>query len=235
MLTLTLFLAGCDLGAAALGVCGCAAQTSDVVSYQICAGEKVTESVPSEASAAPVPLRHCEYYANGSIDSPTLSVISAWVPVGSRLCIGDALPEQVASAPSKASELSDIFRGSSERAIASWLPGGELEVNELGQFFASFESSEVSGFLLGKPAQIRFTSIAASWSFSDGGQANSFQVLRSFSEKGSYQAQARIQVQIDYKYESQPWAIAAHTTFISSNVLAIEVIEKPRRTLLVDQ
>ena len=88
--------ASCSIEAAALGVCECS-QDQTEGSFEVCATERITgrEDMIRESPATPQPkpLRLCSWYANGTIDSPTLSVITAWVPIGSRLCIGDEVPE----------------------------------------------------------------------------------------------------------------------------------------------
>ena len=82
MLIEILLAASCSIEAAALGVCKCS-QDQTEGSFEVCATERITgrEDVIRESPATPVPkpLRLCSWYANGTIDSPTLSVITAWV------------------------------------------------------------------------------------------------------------------------------------------------------------
>jgi hypothetical protein len=73
----------------------------------------------------------------------------------------------------------------------------------------------------------------ATWSFPDGKLLRGFEVIRSFSEIGTFEIRASVRVQIDYRYAGEGWVNAAHFATIQSNSLVVEVIEKPRRTLLV--
>ena len=172
MLIEILLAASCSIEAAALGVCECSQEQTEG-SFEVCATERITDreevSRESPATPQPKPLRLCSWYANGTIDSPTLSVITAWVPIGSRLCIGDEVPEATKQVVSIDDEVSDVFGAKSRRPVASWIPGGEVEV--------------------GVPASYQF----------DGGS----------------------------------WQQSDAEIWLSSNELAISVVEIPRRTLLV--
>ena len=232
MFSLQLFLAGCDLAGAALGVCDCGTAVSEVASFQICAQEGSSQSTERVGPRQPRPLEYCEYYVNGSIDQPTLTIIRAWVPVGSRSCIGDE-PSQTIERTSKESLLEGIFGANSDRAMATWLPGGELEVDQSARFLVDFPAKVVSGQLLLRQADIRFKAVMATWSFPDGRLLQGFDVMRSFSEIGTFEIRASVRVQIDYRYAGEGWVNAAHFATIQSNSLVVEVIEKPRRTLLV--
>lgn len=86
-----------------LATSSCQPHSHTADSFTICA-EKVEQSYSQTSSStigsAPKakPMRLCSYYLNNSIDSPTEGIITAWVPVGARSCIGDAPPEpQVAA------------------------------------------------------------------------------------------------------------------------------------------
>jgi hypothetical protein len=233
MFGLQLFLAGCDLAGAALGVCDCGSAVSEVASFQICAEESWKKSTERVGAAQPEPLRLCEYYVNGTIDQPTLGIIRAWVPVGSRSCIGDQPPSLATKRNSQEGQLEDIFGANSDRAMAWWFPGGELEVDEMARFIVDFPLKQVSGQLLSRPADIRFVADSASWSFPDGQVLAGYEVNRTFAELGTFKIRADVRVRIDYRYAGGDWILAAHFATIQSNAVVVEVIEKPRRTLLV--
>jgi len=141
-----LLAASCSIEAAALGVCECS-QDQTEGSFEVCATERITgrEDVIRESPATPVPkpLRLCSWYANGTIDSPTLSVITAWVPIGSRLCIGDEVPEATQQVVSKDDVVSDVFGATSRKPFAYWSPGGEVEVGLPASFFSSLHQGSL--------------------------------------------------------------------------------------------
>ena len=122
---IAILLATCDLGGATLGICDCGTQVTDQISFELCGSQGGSAQLPGES--AEVPMRLCEYYVNGTIDEPTLGRIAAWVPVGSRLCIGDQVPEP---APPRTidDDIDDSFLAFSSRPWAYWRPGGDLEV-----------------------------------------------------------------------------------------------------------
>lgn len=230
---ISVFLASCDLTAAALGVCGCATEVGDQIGFQLCAEQKVTQQVGSGV-ATQTPMRYCEYYVNGSIDQETIGRIRSWVAVGSRYCIGDEIPESQPIRRTVTDDIKDVFSAYSGRPQATWIPGGELEVEVIATFLARATELSVSGELLGNPATIRFVPAAIRWEFSDGESGGGESYERSFSEVGSYTARAVIEYRIDYRYSGSSWVVGASSGELSSNSLAIEVIKIPRRTLLVD-
>jgi len=231
-----LLAASCSIEAAALGVCECSQEQTEG-SFEVCAMERITdrEEVVGEspATAQPKPLRLCSWYANGTIDSPTLSVITAWVPIGSRLCIGDEVPEATKQVVSIDDEVSDVFGATSRRPIAFWIPGGEVEVGVPASFFVELAAGEFAGNLLGRSANIRFEPIAARWQFSDGETGSGFSVDRIFDSPGSLSAVAKVRVRASYQFDGGSWQQSDAEIWLSSNELAISVVEIPRRTLLV--
>jgi len=231
-----LLVASCSIEAAALGVCECS-QDQTEGSFEVCATERITgrEEVirESPATSQPKPLRLCSWYANGTIDSPTLSVITAWVPIGSRLCIGDEVPEATKQVVSIDDEVSDVFGATSRRPIAFWIPGGEVEVGVPASFFVELAAGEFAGNLLGRSANIRFEPIAARWQFSDGETGSGFSVERIFESPGSLSAVAKVRVRASYRFDGGSWQQSDAEIWLSSNELAISVVEIPRRTLLV--
>jgi len=231
-----LLAASCSIEAAALGVCECSQEQTEG-SFEVCATERITdrEEVVGEspATAQPKPLRLCSWYANGTIDSPTLSVITAWVPIGSRLCIGDEVPEATKQVVSIDDEVSDVFGATSRRPIAFWIPGGEVEVGVPASFFVELAAGEFAGNLLGRSANIRFEPIAARWQFSDGETGSGFSVERIFESPGSLSAVAKVRVRASYRFDGGSWQQSDAEIWLSSNELAISVVEIPRRTLLV--
>lgn len=236
MLIEILLAASCSIEAAALGVCECSQEQTEG-SFEVCATERITdrEEVVGEspATSQPKPLRLCSWYANGTIDSPTLSVITAWVPIGSRLCIGDEVPEATKQVVSIADEVSDVFGATSRRPFAYWSPGGKVEVGVPASFFVELAAGEFAGNLLGRSANIRFEPIAARWQFSDGETGSGFSVERIFDSPGSLSAVAKVRVRASYRFDGGSWQQSDAEIWLSSNELAISVVEIPRRTLLV--
>jgi len=231
-----LLAASCSIEAAALGVCECSQEQIEG-SFEVCATERITDreevSRESRATAQPKPLRLCSWYANGTIDSPTLSVITAWVPIGSRLCIGDEVPEATKQVVNIDDEVSDVFGAKSRRPVASWIPGGEVEVGVPASFFVELAAGEFAGNLLGRSANIRFEPIAARWQFSDGETGSGFSVERICDAPGSLSAVAKVRVRASYRFDGGSWQQSDAEIWLSSNELAISVVEIPRRTLLV--
>ena len=238
MLIEILLAASCSIEAAALGVCECS-QDKTEGSFEVCATERITvrEDVIREAPAnpQPKPLRLCSWYANGTIDQPTLSVITAWVPIGSRLCIGDEVPEATQQVVSIDDEVSDVFGATSRKPFAYWSPGSEVEVGLTASFFVELVAGEFAGNLLGRSATIRFEPVTARWQFSDGEAINGFSVDRIFQSPGSLSAVAKVRVRASYQFAGGTWQQSDAEIWLSSNELAISVVEIPRRTLLVSR
>ena len=236
MLIEILLAASCSIEAAALGVCECS-QDQTEGSFEVCATERITgrEDVTRESPATPQPkpLRLCSWYANGTIDLPTLSVITAWVPIGSRLCIGDEVPEATRQVVSIDEQVSDVFGAKSRTPFAHWSPGGEIEAGLPASFFVELAPGEFAGNLLGRSAAIRFEPVTARWKFSDGEAISGFGVDRIFQSPGSLSAVAKVRVQASYQFDGGTWQQSDAEIWLSSNELAIPVVEIPRRTLLV--
>lgn len=240
-LAMLLAASSCDINRAAMGLCGGCPDGG--TSYAICAtetgGGSGTSNLPGSSSSGPsrpTPMKLCEYYLNGSIDVPTQTIISAWVPVGSRLCIGDVVVEYTPGPTREErieSEVSDRFAASSNLPLAWWEPGDEIEYEELVRFYVDPKNKSVPGTLLGEAATIRFTAISIIWIFSDGGRGSSDSYSREFKKIGSYKAFARVQYRVDYRIGSASWVLGAATRELKSNVLDVLVVKYPRRTLLV--
>lgn len=230
----------CDINRAAMGLCG---GCSDGSNYAICAteigGQASSANLPGSSNSGPkkpVAMKLCSYYINGSIDQPTLGVISAWVPVGSRLCIGDEVVEYTPGASLKQrveTEISDRFAAGSNLPVARWEPGDEIEYEELARFYVDPKNKSVPGLLLGEAATIRFTATSIAWHFSDGGRGTSAAYSRDFKKIGNYQAFAIVQYRVDYKIGAASWVMGAATRELKSNLLDVLVVKYPRRTLLV--
>ena len=238
MLIEILLAASCSIEAAALGVCECS-QDQTEGSFEVCATERITgrEDVTRESPATPQPkpLRLCSWYANGTIDSPTLSVITAWVPIGSRLCIGDEVPEATRQVVSIDDRVSDVFGAKSRTPFAYWSPGGEIEAGLPASFFVELAAGDFAGNLLGRSATIRFEPVTARWQFSDGEILSGFSVDRIFQSPGSLSAVAKVRVRASYQFAGGTWQQSDAEIWLSSNELAIPVVEIPRRTLLVSR
>jgi hypothetical protein len=228
MLNLQVFMASCDLIAASLGACGCASSVDSEIEYRICAEQKISVE---QAAPKDKPRKWCKYYSNGTIDVPTALFIEAYVYVGSRLCIGDRPP--TTSGRSLNEDLKDQLAARSGSAIASWLPGGELEIDAPADFEVVFANKAVTAQLLGREATIRFTATRFRWVFSDGDRAFSAAHQKAFEKAEGQTAQAFVGIRVDYRFSDQPWVIGALEAEIPSNLLRLDVVEKPRRTLLV--
>lgn len=231
-----LLAAGCDVTGASLGQCGC--DSNQAGQFTICASNQTQTQIPGSTNTSkpkPKPLRFCSYYANGTIDVPTITVITAWVEVGSRLCIGDEDPEASYFSPARTidDDLSDSVTAVSDRPIAWWEPGNEIEFEDPATFRISSKSLHFSADLLGQGAQIRFTATSARWRFSDGGVGAGFTYTRSFENIGNYQAHGFVEYRVDYKIGSNPWVLGATRWELPANLLQVPVVEYPRRTLLV--
>lgn len=229
-MSVQIFMASCDLVAAALGVCGCSGSVGDQLEYQLCAAREI-ESKQSSVQVEK-PKRFCRYYSNGTIDIPTQTVIETYVEVDQRLCIGDRVP-QVKSQSTATSELEEHFKAQSGRPFAYWEPGGEIEVEVNAIFTAEYSTKVVDGELLGQSALIRFRPESFRWTFSDGERLPGRIVEKGFLLKGQHSAVAHVQLVVDYKLAGEDWVLGAFAGEISSNQLSIGVIEIPRRTLLV--
>lgn len=227
MLGVQLFVASCDLIAAGLGVCGCLSSTTTEIQYQLCAEQRVAVE---QSASQDRPRKWCKYYSNGTIDVPTSLYIEAYVYVGSRLCIGD---QPDTPARSLEDDLRDQMQARSGTPIASWEPGGELEIDEPAVFSVEFGSRNVTGQLLGRAATIRFVGVAHRWVFSDGERGSGARVEKGFLRPESQSAQAFVRVRVDYQFSGGGWVVGALEAELPSNLLELKVIERPRRTLLV--
>ena len=225
---------------AAATSCGPNITTAD--SYTICAEKKQEQASSSAKSGTytpkPKPMRLCRYYVNNSIDIPTAGIISAWVPVGSRDCIGDVAPEPkvttVTKPEVKTVSTAETLTAFAYRPIASWSPGSEIEIYQDGLFSVAVNNRIANGQLFGEPAKIRFTATSSSWQFSDGVDFAGSTLARSFADAGEYSATATVTYRVDYQMSSSDWVVGAATILMESNQLEITVIELPRRSLLVE-
>ncbi len=215
--------------------CDCTAVTPG--EFSLCDEDSTDSSDGGSLNPGQPAMRQCRYFANGTIDVPTMTVITAWVPVGSRPCIGDEVPK-----PTDASdywetrtelELKDKFTAFAARPVAWFSPGGEIEIQDPVLFFVEADTEITFGTLLGKPAQIRFRPVAARWELSNNQSIFGFTKSHSFDQVGSYTARAFVRYEVDYKYQSSAWVYAAASWELPSNKLTVSVIERERRTLLV--
>ena len=265
LVELLLILASCDVKGAALGSCVSPCPKSTGASFTICAQKNLTASsvkpkpvakpVPKPIAAqkpvvrtvpVPKPKRLCTYYVNGTIDVPTSSIISAWVDVGARACIGDPKPKTTvrAAAPvrsaSPAPELKTVselateaFTAHAAPPFAYLRPSGEVEVFELVHFGVDRGGGEHVGELFGEPATIRFVAVAIEWSFSDGQRLTGQFVSASFGQPAQIRGSAEVRYRIDYRRPGGSWVLSASQASLVSNELVLSVIDPPRRTLLV--
>ena len=238
MLVEILLTGSCSLDAAALGICECS-DSNPEGTFQVCATERITGREESTAGPPtppiPKPMRLCSWYANGTIDTPTLTIITAWIPVGSRLCIGDEVREAQPRVVTITDEVSDSFGATSNRPLASWTPGSEVEVGVAAGFSVQLAPGEFRGVLLGRQAWIRFEPVSARWSFSDGDGYSGFRVERVFDQAGEILATADVKVRASYRFDGGSWQESDAEIWLSSNQLRVSVVEIPRRTLLVSR
>lgn len=227
MLTLQLFIASCDLVAGALGVCGCASSSTSEIQFQLCAIQKIEAQ---QWTPQDPPRKWCRYYPIENTGVPSSIYVEASVHGGSRLCFGDE-PDTIQS--SLEDELRDQLQARSGKPVASWEPGGEIEIDEPAIFSVEFETRNVSGNLLGRNATIRFVPVSHRWVFSDGERLIGPRVEKIFLEAESNSAQAFVRVRVDYQYSGSAWVMGALESELASNRLDLKVIERPRRTLLV--
>ena len=205
--------------------------------FSVCADEVVGGGGGSSGGSGEVPMRECKYFANGTIDVPTMTVITAWVPVGSRPCIGDEVPKPSSSSGTTMTaeeiELRDRFTAMAEKPTAWWSPGSEVEFEDEIELHVQANTEVISGVLLGRSAQIRFRPVTARWELSNGRDLFGFHRSYAFSSPGNYWAKALVAYEVDYKYSSADWVYKAASWELASNKLSIAVVERQRRTLLV--
>ena len=205
--------------------------------FSVCADEVVGGGGGSSGGSGEVPMRECRYFANGTIDVPTMTVITAWVPVGSRPCIGDEVVEPSSSSGSTMTaeeiELRDRFTAMADKPSAWWSPGSEVEFEDEIELHVQASTEVISGVLLGRSAQIRFRPVTARWELSNGIDLFGFHRSYAFSSPGNYWAKAFVSYEVDYKYSSVDWVYKAANWELASNKLSIAVVERERRTLLV--
>lgn len=229
-------LSSCDVTKAALGACGasCAAAPSTPGSFTLCETTTITKpgGASSSGPSAPKPQRLCSYYANNSIDVPTLTIIQAWVDVGSRLCIGDTVVEKPVVYKPVTEQLEDIFKASISNPRA-WLVGPEdPEPYEEISFEVDAVPVSISGSLSGRSATIRFRPVGFSWSFSDGQSGQGRQIAHAFDAEGDMFARALVRYEVDYQV-SGAWSQSVASWSLSSNQVRVRVVDPPRRALLV--
>jgi hypothetical protein len=223
---------GCDVTLAALGICSSQCEESEVPngSFSLCASkeEKSTTSKP-----ATKPMRECRYYVNGTIDVPTQTIITAWVEVGSRLCIGDEPVEPKIVYKTVTEQLDDIFSARAKPPVAFTDSRTKPEPFEPIRLWVDVENQQHNGSLFGEPAQIRFRAEATRWEFSEGSDGYGRAVTIGFSTQGNHWAQASVRFSVDYETGGK-WTFDAAEFWLSSNRINFYVYDPPRRTLLVN-
>ena len=229
---LAILTSSCDVTKAALGGCGTSCSQLQPVpgSFSICGTQTTPGSSTVGSTPRPKPMRWCSYYANGTIDIPTLTVITSWVEVGSRLCIGDPVPEPIVY-KSIGEQLNDIFTAQLAAPVA-WRTGVDVpEPFEMVSFFVDSKTTMVPGSLFGRAATIRFTPVSVNWVFSDGQRISGGAVAKGFEEPGQVWGYANVSFQVDYRYD-QGWQSGASWS-LQSNRVSLKVVDPPRRALLV--
>ncbi len=205
--------------------------------FSVCAEDGSSSQDGGSSDLSDPKMRQCRYFANGTIDVPTLTVITAWVPVGSRPCIGDTPAESSTRSGSWQSEeeieLRAKFTALATKPRAWWSPGVEVELTEPIELGVDADTEQVAGALLGKPALIRFRPVSVRWEVSDGAALYGFRKSHSFDAPGTYLARAHVKYEVDYQYAHEGWVFSAARWELGSNKVSIPVIERQRRTLLV--
>lgn len=205
--------------------------------FSVCAEESVGSGGGGLGGSDGPAMRECRYFANGTIDVPTMTIITAWVTVGSRLCLGDEIPKPSSSSDSWQNqaeiELRDKFTAFATRPIAIRTPLGEVEFEDLVSLRVQADTEVVTGTLLGRQAQIRFRPVSARWELSDGSSLFGFQKSHSFRTTGTFVARAFVNYEVDYRHSGGNWVFNATSWELGANKLTIVVIERERRTLLV--
>ncbi len=221
----------CDATLAALGICSSQCEEAEVPSgsFSLCASkeEKSTTSKPNEK-----PMRECKYYVNGTIDVPTQTIITAWVEVGSRSCIGDEPIEPKVVYKTVTEQLDDIFSARAEPPVAFTDARTNPEPFEPIRLWVEVGTQQHSGSLFGEPARIRFRPEATRWEFSEGAAGYGSSVTTGFSAEGSHWARAKVRFSVDYETGGK-WTFDAAEFWLGSNQINFLVIDPPRRTLLV--
>ena len=175
--------------------------------FSVCADEVVGGGAGSSGGSGEVPMRECRYFANGTIDVPTVTA------------------EEI--------ELRDRFTALAEKPAAWWSPGSEVEFEDEIGLHVQASTEVISGVLLGRSAQIRFRPVTARWELSNGKDLFGFHRSYSFTSPGNYWAKAYVAYEVDYKYSTANWVYNAANWELASNKLSIAVVERERRTLLV--
>ena len=237
LVEIALLLASCS-GPSQAG-CKTECSTLQGSSYTICAEREskgtTTTKPKTPQPKIPKPKRLCSYYVNGTVDIPTSSMISAWVEVGSRLCIGDEIPvPTVPKVRTVAEQATDAFTAYAVAPFAFFSPNSQIEITEPVSFGVNVGGGSHGGSLFGSPAEIRFVSTGVNWYFSDGQSAGGRSVSVSFWEPQTVSAYARVSYRIDYRYPDSDWVSGAAFASLESNRVSLEVIDPPRRSLLRD-
>lgn len=231
LMAVAIFASSCDVTKAALGGCGAPCPGGSVAgSFSIC--ESKSQESSKTSIPKPNPQRLCQYYVNGTIDVPTLTIISAWVDVGSRLCIGDQIPEPVPVVRTIREELEDVFSAKLANPKARLSSKDRPEPLEQVGFEVESFPVTVNGSLFGDPATIRFRPVAFSWTFSDGSEASGESVAKSFIEEGKAWGKASVRYEVDYR-KTGAWTMDAASWSLTSNTVHLEIFDPPRKTLLV--
>jgi hypothetical protein len=235
LIELAILLSSCSASGASLGICKSECPTARGAAYTICAERQTSRTKPVSKPPAPKPMRLCSYFVNGTIDVPTASVITAWVEVGSRLCIGDPPPpEPKPRARTIAEEVTDQFTAYATAPFAYLSPSGEVEVGEPVSFGVNTGGGTHGGLLFGSAAEIRFAATSVTWSFSDGQIRSGRFVSISFANPQQITARASVEYRVDYRYLGSGWVLGAANVSLDSNQLNLNVIDPPRRSLLRD-
>lgn len=157
------------------------------------------------------------------------------------------LPQtQAVASPARSSATSSTSQTRSEQqTLAGFAPSVDLALSGVArvgselEFVASTKIAQESGQLFGTAAIIRFTPVSATISFGDGQLAEAsaiaggFESAHSYRAPGRYLAQALVRFRVDYRLGGNSWVVGAAEVVVGSNSLNVDVLQPPRRTLLV--
>lgn len=147
--------------------------------------------------------------------------------------------------------ISDIASFRPHPAIDRMQPDGWTIVGLDTNFIASAGQHVVSGTLLGRPADVRFTPIGYSWSYGDGASRASgspgatwealglpeFEPTATshvYGAPGSYLITLRVTYRAEYRFDGSGWAQVVGTLTVPANDLVVTV-GSSAKTVLVDE
>lgn len=218
----------------AIGWVGCPQIGGDLES-----GEAVLDGVVDGGSGVGAPLEREgldvldeEWNTGGSVVAPPLNDNCS--PLNVAICRGNPEPDPAAPAPAPdvVVTLRDIASFRPAKPGNGMEPGGWAIEDLPANFVAAASVEVVSGTLLGRPADVRFTPVGYRWTHSDGAVVESAQPganwatlgLREFSttptshsyaESGEYTVELSVVLRAEYRFAGSGWRAIAGTLSIA--------------------